>query len=85
MPIILTLFPAERRWLFKKGNDYTVPVLDIIVATIWVVLISEILFPLLSERFTADWKDVVFYGIGSFIFHFTMNKVSLPSKTGKRR
>lgn len=72
MPIILTLLLAERRWLFKKGNDYQLPVLDIIVATAYVIFISEVLFPLLSQKFVADWRDVMFYIAGTFIFYFTI-------------
>ena len=74
MPIILTLLLAERRWLFKKGSQYQLPVPDTIVTTVYIIFISEILFPLLSQKFTTDWKDVVFYTIGSFIFYFAINR-----------
>jgi hypothetical protein len=74
MPIILTLLLAERRWLFKKGSHYQLPVPDTIVTTVYIIFISEILFPLLSQKFTTDGKDVVFYTIGSFIFYFAINR-----------
>jgi hypothetical protein len=74
MPVILTLLLAERRWLTKKNNNYTLPLLDIIIATVYIIIISEIVFPLLSPRFTTDWMDVFFSATGSVIFYYTINK-----------
>ena len=73
MPIILTLLLAERRWLFKKGSNYQIPVIDTVVATLYIIFISEVFFPLLSQKFTADWKDLLFYALGSFVFYKTIN------------
>ena len=73
MPIILTLLLAERRWLFKKGSNYQIPVIDIVVATLYIIFITEVVFPLLSKNFTADWKDLLFYALGSFVFYNTIN------------
>ena len=76
MPVILTLLLVERRWLFKKGEAYTLPLLDVVIATIFIVLITELLFPFLSKSFTSDWMDVVFYSIGSAVFYLTINQSS---------
>lgn len=65
MPIILPLLLAERRYLFKRGSVYHLPLLEVILATIYVSLISELLFPLLSSRFTFDWLDFVFFFAGA--------------------
>lgn len=81
MPIILTLLLAERRWLFKRGNQYTLSLLEIAMATLFILMISEIIFPALSSRFTADWKDVIFYIAGSLIFYLVINKALAPGKT----
>lgn len=82
MPIILTLLLFERRMLFKRGSHYRLPVLDVVVATIYIVFIAEVIFPLLSERFVTDWWDVLFYALGSMLFLLTINR--LPSgKKGK--
>ncbi len=75
MPIILTLLLAERRILFKRGRKYRLPVLDVVVATIYVVFIGEVVLPLLSERFTTDWWDVLFYVLGSLLFMLTINRL----------
>lgn len=74
MPIILTLLVVERRYLFRKGERYRLTVLEIVVATIFIAFVSEIIFPLFSEKFTGDWLDGVFFGLGSVLFYFTINR-----------
>ncbi len=74
MPVILSLFLAERIALFKKGKNYRLPPTDIIIATLYIILITEIFFPLLSNKYSADWADVIFYCLGSVLFYFTINK-----------
>ncbi|WP_207493668.1 hypothetical protein [Aridibaculum aurantiacum] len=81
MPVILTLLLAERQWLFKKGNTYRLPALDIALATLYIILITEILFPLFSEKFTGDWVDAICYALGSLLFYFTINKISSTTRT----
>ncbi len=74
MPVILTLFLAERMVLFKKKRNYRLPAADVIIATGYIILITEIIFPLLSNKYSADWADVIFYSMGSILFYFTINK-----------
>lgn len=76
MPVILTLLLAERQWLFKKGYQYRLSPLMIVMATAYIIMVTEILFPIISTNFTADWLDVVFYIAGSILFHYTINKPS---------
>lgn len=83
MPIILTLLLAERRLLFRKGNGYILTALDVLLATLYVSLISELLFPLFSDRFTTDWLDPVLYGLGSLLFYFTINQFPSNTRGGK--
>jgi putative effector of murein hydrolase LrgA (UPF0299 family) len=73
MPILLTLLVAERRVLFKRGETYCLTVLEILITTLFVAVVAELLFPALSDRFTADWWDVLAYGLGSILFYFTIN------------
>lgn len=80
MPIILSLLLVERQYLFKRGKTYRLPALEVVIATVFITLISEIVFPLLSKKFTTDWWDVVFLGLGSLIFYTTINTIP-----GKRR
>lgn len=78
MPIILSLLLVERQYLFKRGKAYRLSTLDVVVATVFIALISEIIFPLLSPKFTTDWWDVAFLALGSLIFYITINQI--PTK-----
>ena len=77
MPVILTLLTFERRWLFKKGDQYCLPIIDVVIATVYIIVIAEIVFPLLSPRFTGDWYDILFYIAGSLLFYFTINRMDV--------
>lgn len=73
MPLLLTLLVVERRWLFRRGSGYCLKVLDIVMATLFIAVVAELVFPALSDRFTADWWDVLAYTLGSGLFYFTIN------------
>lgn len=85
MPILLTLLVAERRVLFRRGGSYRLTILDIIIATLFITFVAELIFPALSSRFTADWKDVVAYALGSFLFYFTINKYGRADKKARNK
>ena len=74
MPVILTLWLAERRILFKKGSAYLLSPMHVAIATLYVVVVAEVLFPYLSPQFTTDWLDVIGYIAGSILFYFTINQ-----------
>lgn len=74
MPVILTLLVVERQYLFKKGLAYRLPLLEVILATLFIAFIAEGIFPAVSQRFTGDWMDLIFYGLGSLLFYFTINR-----------
>lgn len=76
MPIILTFLLVERRILFRRGKGYRLSGLDVVMATIYIIIISEIVFPFLSEQFVTDWRDVIFYALGSLVYWFTINRWS---------
>lgn len=76
MPIILTLLMIERRYLLGRKHTYRLSILEILVATIFIVLVAEIAFPLFSKDFTTDWWDVLFYTLGSTIFFLTINQTA---------
>lgn len=73
MPIILTFLLFERIYIFKWKNYDRLTVLEIIMATLFIAFVSEVIFPALSDEFTGDWMDVLFYFAGSAIFYFTIN------------
>lgn len=72
-PIMLTFLLFERRVFFRQGGTFTHSRLEIFVATICIICISELLFPYLSPKFTADWLDVVGMLCGSLYFYFFIN------------
>lgn len=74
MPIILSLWQLEKIWLFRKGSNYKLSALEIGVATIYISLISEVIFPLFSKDFTGDIVDVIMYFIGSALFYGVNDK-----------
>lgn len=87
MPIILPLLLAERRYLFKRGGTYHLPLLEVILATIYISLISELLFPLLSSRFTFDWLDFAFFIAGAALYVLVERKLEHKTaihETGKQ-
>ena len=84
MPIILSLWQLEKIWLFRKGSDYKLSALEIFLATVYISLISEIIFPLLSKDFTGDIVDVIVYFIGSTIF-YGVNKYRDKSNKSKMK
>lgn len=74
MPIILTFLMIERRYLLGRKKTFSLSPIEIILATIFIVSVAEILFPLLSTDFITDWWDVLFYSLGSIIFYLTINR-----------
>lgn len=77
MPVILTLLQAERIFLFRKGSAYRLTFFEIVMATLYIILITEIIFPVFSKDFTRDWADAFFYFAGSLLFYI-INKTGKP-------
>ncbi|MBA2746341.1 MAG: hypothetical protein H0U44_08965 [Flavisolibacter sp.] len=78
MPIVLSLWQTEKHLLFKKPVDYKLSLLEIIIATIYIIIISEIIFPRFSEKFTSDWIDGIFFFMGSALFYIVEKKSTKP-------
>ncbi|MCF1714615.1 hypothetical protein L0U88_08260 [Flavihumibacter sp. RY-1] len=67
LPIILQLIVWERRVLLKDAY-YRLPLLHIAGYFVLLSILGELLFPALSNRFTADGWDVLCYAAGTFLF-----------------
>ena len=65
---------STERWVFF-GQKYLSKT-DIIVTTVFLAIVSEILFPYFSDRFTSDWVDVIAILLGS-IWYVTFSKQGL--------
>lgn len=74
MPLFLSGLLLERRWLIYPKQEYHLPLLHIIAATILISLIAELLFPYLKPAFVGDIYDVVCYFIGSLYFYIFFNR-----------
>lgn len=74
MPILLHLMLWERRSLFGKGPYYTLGFWRTVAIFILVGIITEIVFPSMSSKFTTDVIDVACYAIGSMVFLLIWNK-----------
>lgn len=67
MPLILYALLWERRILLRNRNivlSYT----DIFGYFLLMVIIGEILFPFISEKFTADYWDILAYALGTLAY-----------------
>ena len=68
MPVVLHLWLAEARLLFKRGAAYELSNAQIIAATVYFLGITELLFPLLSKRFTSDVWDIAYIAAGAVLY-----------------
>lgn len=69
MPLLLQLNVLEKRFLWKKLN-YRTPLATVILLTLFVIFLSEGLFPYLSKKFTHDYWDVLMFFLGASFFVF---------------
>ncbi|MGI8601197.1 MAG: hypothetical protein ACR2KB_18225 [Chitinophagaceae bacterium] len=79
MPVILSLLLAEKKYIYKQ-KDQKLSLIFVIIATLYIALVTEWLFPFLSERFTTDCYDLVFYSLGSVFYCFFMNKIPVKEE-----
>jgi hypothetical protein len=61
----------ERWFYFGERRLYSI---DLIVLTIFLSVVSELLFPLLSDRFVMDWVDVIALALGTIWFALVARK-----------
>lgn len=80
MPLILYALLWERRILLKNKTidlSYT----DILGYFLLMVLTGEVLFPQISDKFTADYGDILAYALGTLTYVF-VRKFSISSNSG---
>lgn len=78
----LFILKMERQYLWKQ-KQFSFQWYEILVVTIVLALISEQLFPLLSENFTSDPLDYVSLAIGGIYFYLFLNKNVAAQNTKK--
>lgn len=74
MPLLLLpLMRFERQWILRQSGYRFRPV-ELVALGVGLSLVSEGLFPLLSQRFTADWADVMAIGFGTASYGWLMQR-----------
>jgi len=72
MPVILYAVLWERRILLKDKN-ITLSYTEILGYFFLMVIFGEIIFPLMSDRFIADYWDVLAYAFGTISYIIAKN------------
>jgi len=74
VPVITNIGLWLQRVLIIKTNYYVLSPLQVTFMVVYISVLFEGLLPHISKIYTADWVDVLLYGIGGLFFYFFMNK-----------
>ena len=74
IPVIANLGLWFKRQFIIKNDYYVLAQWHIIFIVLYVRLVFDILLPLYSKTYTADWIDVLLYVFGGVFFYYVMNK-----------
>ena len=69
--IILTL--TKLFMSFYQNRLYKISNRQMMFFYIYLSLCFEVIFPLQSDDYNADFFDIYVYGVGTIVFHFTIN------------
>ena len=83
MPLVLYAVLWERR-IVLNNKKMNLPYLVIFGYFVTMAVLGELLFPLLSDRFTADYWDILAYAFGTIVY-VTVREVSLPKNATHSR
>ncbi|MDB5008002.1 MAG: hypothetical protein JWP45_2395 [Mucilaginibacter sp.] len=75
VPVIANLGLWFQRVFIIKSNYYVLAPRHVIFIVLYLIIAFEVLLPLLSKTYTADWIDVLLYIIGGLFFYRMMNVV----------
>ncbi|HVW98343.1 MAG TPA: hypothetical protein VHA56_20420 [Mucilaginibacter sp.] len=81
VPVICNLALFSLRRLIVKSDHYTLSPGHVIFVVVYVTFAFEILLPMLSKTYTADWLDVVLYVIGGVFFYKVMNRPVIEERS----
>jgi hypothetical protein len=82
IPVIANLGLWFKRVFIIKNNYYVLGPWQVAFIVVYVSLVFEVLLPLLSKIYTADWIDVLLYVIGGLFFYWVMNKPVVEGRRG---
>ncbi|HVW16488.1 MAG TPA: hypothetical protein VHB54_21835 [Mucilaginibacter sp.] len=80
VPVIANIGLWFQRVFLIKSDYYIQSPGQVIFIVVYVSLLFEVILPLISKRYTADWVDVLLYIAGGFFFYWVMNKPLLSHK-----
>ncbi|MBS1527765.1 MAG: hypothetical protein JST19_19125, partial [Bacteroidetes bacterium] len=80
-PVIANIGLWFQRVFLIKSDYYIQSSGQVIFVVVYVGLLFEVILPLISKRYTADWIDVLLYGAGGFFFYWVMNKPLVNAKS----
>lgn len=73
--VLLGAWQFERNWFFsKRAIPSRLFLTEVIALTIYVALVGEFIFPILSNKFYYDPLDFIAYALGGFCFQIFLNK-----------
>lgn len=82
IPVMASLGLWFQRVFIFKNDYYVLAPWHVVFIVIYVTLIFEVLLPVFSKTYTADWADILLYIIGGLFFYKVMN-VPISPKTLK--
>ncbi len=72
---VLALFIAEQEQkIIRQNQNYYFQVYELLGIVLFLAILSEEIFPILSSRFTKDIYDYFSFGAGAFYFYFARIK-----------
>jgi len=81
IPVIANLGLWFQRSVIYKSGYYVLSPWHVVFIVGYVSLVFEGLLPRLSRIYTADWIDVLLYGIGGLFFYMVMNRPIRAART----
>lgn len=78
LPVLLplVLWTLQR---MKRTPNLTLNKMMIIFAWLYVSVLFEFILPHFSHQYTADYWDIMMYGIGALVFHWNQQQLLLNS------
>lgn len=73
MPLVLIVILALLKY-FYGNQHFIIPLSAIVSLTVYYALFFEWLLPKISQRYTADWLDVLMYALGALAFYLLQRK-----------
>lgn len=80
IPVIASIALCYMRVIVIRSNYYVLSAWKVVFVVLYVSIVFEVFLPLISKRYTGDWRDAMLYAIGGLFFYFVMNKPILSRK-----